>query len=88
MTAESIRTHIKWARHYNRKAMAEVFRDARESAMSMRRYHMSKARILKSHGTAREQFGRLLSVDPTPWCHVCGAMKKDKCKCGPIADND
>ena len=25
--------------------------------------------------------------DPTPWCHWCGAMTKDACHCGPIADN-
>jgi hypothetical protein len=25
--------------------------------------------------------------DPTPWCHGCGAMDKDDCYCGPIADN-
>jgi len=27
-------------------------------------------------------------VDPTPWCSGCGAMTQDKCKCGPLADND
>lgn len=26
-------------------------------------------------------------IDPTPWCHVCGAMTKDRCDCGPIASN-
>jgi len=26
--------------------------------------------------------------DPTPWCHICGAMKKAQCKCPPRADND
>ena len=26
--------------------------------------------------------------DPTPWCHVCGAMRQSRCKCGPIAKND
>lgn len=25
--------------------------------------------------------------DPTPWCHVCGAMEKSDCPCGPIAEN-
>lgn len=23
--------------------------------------------------------------DPTPWCHICGAMTRSRCKCGPIA---
>lgn len=26
--------------------------------------------------------------DPTAWCHVCGAMEKAKCTCGPIAENE
>jgi hypothetical protein len=26
--------------------------------------------------------------DDTPWCHVCGAMEKPKCNCGPLAEND
>lgn len=26
--------------------------------------------------------------DPTPWCHGCGAMTKDKCYCGPTAENN
>lgn len=26
--------------------------------------------------------------DPTPWCHICGAMTKAKCGCGPRAEND
>jgi hypothetical protein len=26
--------------------------------------------------------------DPSPYCQYCGAMKKETCTCGPIADND
>ena len=26
--------------------------------------------------------------DPTPWCHVCGAMTQPNCHCGPIAESD
>ena len=26
--------------------------------------------------------------DPTPWCHQCGAMTRERCDCGPIAEND
>lgn len=26
--------------------------------------------------------------DPTPWCNACGAMKREQCDCGPLADND
>lgn len=25
--------------------------------------------------------------DPTPYCHICGAMSKASCSCGPIARN-
>lgn len=25
--------------------------------------------------------------DPTPWCHVCGAMSEKNCNCGPYARN-
>lgn len=24
-------------------------------------------------------------LDPTPWCHVCGAKEKQDCQCGPLA---
>jgi hypothetical protein len=24
-------------------------------------------------------------LDPTPWCHVCGAMEKTDCQCGTLA---
>lgn len=27
-------------------------------------------------------------VDPTPWCHQCGADVPEQCTCGPIADNN
>lgn len=27
-------------------------------------------------------------IDPTPWCHQCGAQTEDRCECGPIADNN
>lgn len=46
--SDTIKTHVKWARHYNRKAVAEIFHDARSLAVSLRRYHMSKARVLHS----------------------------------------
>lgn len=26
--------------------------------------------------------------DPTPWCHGCGAMTRDTCPCGPMAENN
>jgi hypothetical protein len=26
--------------------------------------------------------------DPTPWCHCCGARKRENCHCGPIAENN
>lgn len=26
--------------------------------------------------------------DPTPWCHICGARKREQCHCGPLAKND
>jgi hypothetical protein len=26
--------------------------------------------------------------DPTPWCQHCGAMTRERCGCGPIAEND
>jgi len=26
--------------------------------------------------------------DPTPWCSNCGVRNKEKCKCGPIAENE
>lgn len=26
--------------------------------------------------------------DPTPYCHGCGAMTKEGCDCGPIAENE
>jgi hypothetical protein len=26
--------------------------------------------------------------DPTPWCSYCGARTKERCNCGPIADNE
>jgi 3'-phosphoadenosine 5'-phosphosulfate sulfotransferase (PAPS reductase)/FAD synthetase len=26
-------------------------------------------------------------VDPTPWCHVCGAMEQSNCDCLPYAEN-
>jgi hypothetical protein len=26
--------------------------------------------------------------DPTPWCHVCGAMDLVDCDCLPIAENN
>jgi hypothetical protein len=26
-------------------------------------------------------------MDPTPWCHWCGAAESDQCSCGPIAEN-
>lgn len=29
----------------------------------------------------------IVEDDPTPWCHVCGAMDQEKCDCGPYADN-
>lgn len=25
-------------------------------------------------------------IDPTPWCHVCGAETEDRCQCGPLAE--
>lgn len=31
---------------------------------------------------------RAVDHDPTPWCHICGAMKKDQCQCPPRAEND
>jgi hypothetical protein len=27
-------------------------------------------------------------ADPTPWCTACGAKTREKCNCGPIADNN
>lgn len=30
---------------------------------------------------------KIVEDDPTPWCHVCGAMEQDKCDCGPYAAN-
>ena len=30
----------------------------------------------------------LIDDDPTPWCHVCGAMTSKNCNCDPIADNE
>ena len=27
------------------------------------------------------------NYDPTPWCHICGAMDQSNCNCGPYADN-
>jgi hypothetical protein len=27
-------------------------------------------------------------VDPTPWCHACGAMEQENCDCLPIAENN
>jgi hypothetical protein len=27
-------------------------------------------------------------ADPSPWCTGCGAMTKEKCSCGEIADNN
>ena len=29
-----------------------------------------------------------INYDPTPWCHQCRARTLDRCKCGPIADNN
>jgi hypothetical protein len=29
-----------------------------------------------------------IDYDPTPWCSGCNAMTQQKCKCGPIAEND
>ena len=26
--------------------------------------------------------------DPTPWCHICGAMTSRRCDCGPVAENN
>jgi len=26
-------------------------------------------------------------IDPTPWCHICGAMEKKDCDCGDYAAN-
>lgn len=26
--------------------------------------------------------------DPTPWCTACGARTKERCHCGPIAENE
>lgn len=26
--------------------------------------------------------------DPTPWCTGCGAMTRERCHCGPIAENE
>jgi hypothetical protein len=31
---------------------------------------------------------RCADYDPTPWCHVCGARKRENCHCGPIAENE
>lgn len=28
------------------------------------------------------------NYDPTPWCHVCGAMEPRDCDCLPIARNN
>jgi hypothetical protein len=28
------------------------------------------------------------NYDPTPWCHVCGAMEEKDCDCLPIAENN
>lgn len=27
------------------------------------------------------------NYDPTPWCHVCGAMEQKDCDCLPTAEN-
>lgn len=35
------------------------------------------------HAAAKE-----FTIDPTPWCHQCGAMTEDRCPCGPIAENN
>ena len=28
------------------------------------------------------------NYDPTPWCHVCGAIEQKDCDCLPIAENN
>lgn len=27
-------------------------------------------------------------TDPTRWCNACGALTREKCHCGPIAENE
>lgn len=29
-----------------------------------------------------------LNEDPTPWCHICSAMKRKQCRCDPTAENE
>jgi len=30
----------------------------------------------------------VLDIDLTPWCGICGAKTKEKCKCGDTASNE
>lgn len=44
----------------------------------------------KNQGKIRMMMDKELGeeVDPTPWCHACGAMEQENCDCLPIAENN
>jgi len=35
-----------------------------------------------------DRLQRLANYDPTPYCGICKAMKRENCDCPPIAKND
>lgn len=77
--------------------MSEYKNPDKMSVVELRKVARRAINVLRSSGYGgwdlQDAYARLRAelelpdIDPTPWCHVCGAKEKAQCDCGPIADN-